>query len=72
MAKWVSAPDATIPAPGAEMGERNDMAIAFGFLNDGMVSFTIQNPDRVFPVVTCQRLTSASPEPYLGALTPLA
>ena len=30
-----------------------------------------QNPDRVFPVETCQRLTSASPEPYLGALTPL-
>jgi hypothetical protein len=31
-----------------------------------------QNPDRIFPLATCQRLTSASPEPYLGALTPLA
>ena len=30
-----------------------------------------REPDRVFPTETCRRLTSASPEPYLGALTPV-
>ncbi len=30
-----------------------------------------QQPDRVFPEKTCERLTSSSPEPYLGALTPV-
>jgi len=29
-----------------------------------------QKPDSVFPAATCRRLTSASAEPYLGALTP--
>ena len=28
-----------------------------------------RQPDKVFPLETCRRLTSASPEPYLGALT---
>lgn len=30
-----------------------------------------RNPDAVFPEMTCRRLTQGSPEPYLGALTPL-
>ena len=31
-----------------------------------------RQPGQVFPLQTCQRLTSASTEPYLGALTPTA
>lgn len=30
-----------------------------------------RNPGVVFPEMTCRRLTQGSPEPYLGALTPL-
>lgn len=31
-----------------------------------------RKPDIAFPAKTCRRLTSASPEPYLGALTPVS
>ena len=30
-----------------------------------------RNPGVIFPEMTCRRLTQGSPEPYLGALTPL-
>jgi hypothetical protein len=31
-----------------------------------------RNPGMIFPEKTCQRITSASPEPYLGSLTPVS